>query len=223
MKKRLQKLMELAEGQTVADVGCDHGYLCEMLTKTNFREISACEVTSKNLHKAKTNITNYVYREFENVENLENKLVFGDKTVSFVLSDGLDNLQKIPDCVIIAGMGGELIANILFKNLEKLPKVVVLQPMSKFEFLRKELSKHYEIMYDSVLYDCGKYYNVIKAKRGECELNELELLFGKTNLKELTPEFKQYLSKLKNNFQKIKTKEFNDLLLQIEKVEELYE
>lgn len=223
MKKRLNKLCDLVEGRVVADVGCDHGYLCEMLLCKDVDKIYACEVTQNNLEKAKSNITNYVHRKFENVESGENKLTFGDRAVEFVLSDGFNNLQIVPDCAIMAGMGGELIVDILFRNPNKLPDVVVLQPMSKLEYVRTRLAKHYEIVEDSVLYDCGKFYNVIKAKRGKDKLTSAEVLFGKTNLQVPTQEFMQYLDKIKRVAKEIKTKQYEDLLVQIEKVEEMYE
>ena len=63
MKKRLDKLCSLVDGNIVADIGCDHGYLCEMLVEKGVKEIYACEVTQKNLEKAKNNIVNYVNRK----------------------------------------------------------------------------------------------------------------------------------------------------------------
>ncbi len=223
MKKRLSKLCSLAEGKTIADIGCDHGYLCEMLLDRAFDKIFACEVTTNNLEKAKQNITNYVCRKFEPVTPEQNSLTFENRKVEFVLSDGFNNLQIVPDCAIIAGMGGELITDILFRDTTKLPQVVVLQPMSKIERLRSKLIEYYEIVEDEVLFDCGKYYNIIKAKRGKDNLTELEVKFGKTNLQNLSPEFKEYLNKIKRVAKEIKTKQYEDLLLQIEKVEEMYE
>ena len=222
MKKRLSKLCSLVEGKTIADIGCDHGYLCEMLVERDFDKIFACEVTTNNLEKAKENITNYVHRKFKSVTTEQSVLIFKNHKVEFVLSDGFNNLQIVPDCAIIAGMGGELIADILFRDMTKL-QVVVLQPMSKIELLRSKLIEYYEIIEDEVLFDCGKYYNIIKAKRGKDNLTELEVKFGKTNLQNLSPEFKEYLKKIKRVAKEIKTKQYEDLLLQIEKVEEMYE
>lgn len=223
MKKRLTKLSSLVEGDVVADIGCDHGYLCEMLLDKDINKIYACEVTINNLEKAKTNITNYVSRKFDNVKNNDLSLTFGNRSVEFVLSDGFNNLQNALDCAIIAGMGGELIIDILFRDEEKLPKTVVLQPMSKLEYVRKKLAEHYEIVEDSVICDCGKFYNVIKAKRGKDELTEAEIKFGRTNLKNPTIEFKEYLDKIKRIAKEIKTKQYEDLLIQIEKIEGMYE
>lgn len=223
MKKRLSKLCSLTNGVSVADIGCDHGYLCEMLIEKNFNNIYACEITNNNLNKAKQNIINYVSRKFNNVNLDQNVLTFQNRKVEFVLSNGFDNLQIVPDCAIIAGMGGELIIDILFKDLNKLPNIVVLQPMSRIEQLRSKLIEQYEIIEDEILFDCGKFYNIIKARRGRDNLSDLEIKFGRTNLQNLTPEFKEYLTKIKSIAKGIKTKQYEDLLIQIEKVEEMYE
>lgn len=223
MKKRLTKLCELAEGQVVADIGCDHGFLCEMLIEKGCKEVYACEVTEKNLKKAKDNITIYVKRKKENLIVKDNEIVYDGGKVSFVLSDGFKNLHILPECAIIAGMGGELILNILLENKEKMPKSLVLQPMSKVDKLRKELSNYYHFEEDKILFDCGKYYNILKLTQGTDSLTEMEIIFGRTNLEEKHKDFKDYLKQLKARIGNINREEFNQLRSQIEKVEESYE
>ena len=223
MKKRLDKLCSLVEGNIVADIGCDHGYLCEMLVEKGVNEIYACEVTEKNLEKAKNNIVNYVNRKCRNVQQFDNKIIYDGGKVTFVLSDGFKNLQILPDCAIIAGMGGDLILKILFDNVLKLPNTIVLQPMSKVELVRKTLSDYYKIVEDKVMFDCGKYYKIIKAVKGKDNLSELQLVFGKTNLNEMHSEFIDYLKLQKEHALGINNEHYQKLLSQIQKVEELYE
>lgn len=223
MKKRLEKLCNLADGDAIADIGCDHGFLCEMLIEKGVKQIYACEVTQKNLDKARANIENYVNRKKSNVEIRENLVEYDGGSVAFVLSDGFKNLQNFIDCAIIAGMGGELILKILLENPEKLPQRLVLQPMTKFKKVRAELSKYYKFLYDEVLYDCGQFYNIMKLERGCDSFTDLEMTFGRTNLENLSSEFLAYLKKLKKRAKNIKTPEFEKLKSQIEKVEEMYE
>ena len=223
MKKRLSKLCDLVEGQVVADIGCDHGFLCEMLIEKGCSEIYACEVTQKNLDKARANITNYVNRNKENIVNYNDEIHYDGGKVSFILSDGFKNLHILPECAIIAGMGGELILNILFENKEKMPEHLVLQPMSKVEKLRKELSNYYTFVEDKILYDCGKYYNIMKLTKGKDILTDLQITFGKTNLELMHKDFKDYLANLKMRICNIKTEEYEKLKSKIEKVEEEYE
>ena len=99
----------------------------------------------------------------------------------------------------------------------------MLQPNTKVDKVRTQIIKYYKILEDAILYDGGKYYNIIKAVRGCDSLSELEILFGKTNLQLLHNDFKQYLKSLKAYAKNIKNEKFNKLLSQIEKVEELYE
>ncbi len=221
--KRLKKIASLCQGDICADIGCDHGYLCEMLIDKQVKQIFACEVTTKNLEKAKQNITRYVQKHCKNVSISQNQIQYQGGSVTFVLSNGFRDLQILPECAIIAGMGGDLIINILFENLQKLPNVLVLQPNTKVDKVRTQIIKYYKILEDAILYDGGKYYNIIKAVRGCDSLSELEILFGKTNLQLLHNDFKQYLKSLKAYAKNIKNEKFNKLLSQIEKVEELYE
>ena len=223
MKKRLLKLCELVEGQVVADIGCDHGFLCEMLIEKGCSQVYACEVTQKNLEKAKQNITNYIKRKKVNIENYNDEIIYDGGKVGFILSDGFKNLHILPECAIIAGMGGDLILNILFESKEKMPEHLVLQPMSKVDKLRKELSNYYTFVEDKILYDCGKFYNVMKLTKGKDNLTDLEIIFGRTNLELLHKDFKDYLTKLKTRIDNIKTEEYEKLKSQIEKVEENYE
>ena len=76
MKKRLDKLCSLVDGDICADIGCDHGYLCEMLVEKGVKKIFACEVTTKNVNKAKANITNYINRFCQNVVIYEDKVTY---------------------------------------------------------------------------------------------------------------------------------------------------
>ncbi len=223
MKKRLDKLCSLVDGDICADIGCDHGYLCEMLVEKGVKKIFACEVTTKNVNKAKANITNYINRFCQNVVIYEDKVTYDGGEVSFVLSDGFKNLHILPYCAIIAGMGGELILKILFDDISKLPNTIVLQPMSKIDVVRQEISKYYKIIEDKILFDCGKYYNIIKAVKGQDSLSELEVIFGRTNIQTMHSEFMEYLDNLKSRALKINNEHFKEILSQIKKVEDMYE
>ena len=126
LDKRLVTCAKLCTGDFVCDVGTDHGYLpCFMIKENMCKKALACDVAPMPLKSAEEHI---------NREGLSDRI----KTV---LSDGLDNVppEGITD-VVMAGMGGELIARLL----EKCPWVkngvnLVLQPMTKWDVLRKWL------------------------------------------------------------------------------------
>lgn len=111
-------------GVRLADIGCDHGYLICALTRDG--QITggiACDINEKPLEKAREEIKR---------QGLEDK-------IACRLGDGLFPLAPDEvDDIVIAGMGGEMIASILercgwdsFDN-----KRFLLQPMTKAPFLR---------------------------------------------------------------------------------------
>lgn len=220
MKKRLTKLCDLVEGQVVADIGCDHGFLCQMLIEKGISDLYACEVTEKNLNKARKNIENFLHNtkriKSQNIEKIE----YDGGSVTFKLSDGFKNLQNSFECAIIAGMGGELILDIILFDKTKMPEILVLQPMSKVEKLREQLSQHYEFVVDEVIFDNGKFYNCLKLKKGKDNLTSEEILFGRTNLIEKSGDFKNYLRTKKEQLKKANVIKFQEMICHIEKVEE---
>ena len=110
-----------------ADIGCDHGRLSVYLiqqcaAKSGF----ACDIRPQPLEKARQLIAR---------KNLQDK-------ITPVLTDGLNNMQgkNISD-VIIAGIGGEVLAHIIQEApfLKNSSVRIILQPQSKEHLLRKTL------------------------------------------------------------------------------------
>lgn len=140
------------ENCKIVDVGTDHAYLPIYLTSQN-KIISAiaCDVRVGPLENAVSNIKKY---------NLEKK-------ISTCLSNGLQKIsENDADEIIIAGMGGNLILDILenctWKN--KINKKYILQPMNKERDLRIYLaSKGYETEKEEAVVCMGKVYTVIKS------------------------------------------------------------
>lgn len=127
MDKRLLTCAALCVGDRLADIGTDHGYLpCYMVKNGLCKTALACDVAEKPLQSAKEHISR---------SGLEN-------SIETVLSDGLDSVDSkgITD-ISIAGMGGELIADILSRAewVRKNRVNLVLQPMTKWDVLRKWL------------------------------------------------------------------------------------
>ena len=112
-------------------------------------------------------------------------------------------LEKIPKCteqVLIAGMGGEEILNILREGF--LPPALVLQPMRHAPNAPKVraylLENGYSIVRDFTFFD-GKFYDVLRAEfpayRGAAvrSYGERELTFGFDNIRSPSPDFLQML------------------------------
>jgi tRNA A22 N-methylase len=92
-----------------------------------------------------------------------------------------------PDNIVIAGMGGEMIASILAAS--EYPKEskcrLVLQPQSMQDTLRRYLAENgFSITDETVVLDGGKFYQIIAARyTGEpYSLTDAEYKLGKLNL-----------------------------------------
>ncbi|MFV0496894.1 MAG: class I SAM-dependent methyltransferase [Candidatus Fimivivens sp.] len=125
---RLRSIASMVRsGSRLADIGCDHGHLiCALMRDGLITGGIACDIREKPLSKARKEIEQH---------GLENK-------IACRLGDGLFLLkQDEVDDIIIAGMGGEMIASILercpWDSLEN--KQFLLQPMTKAPFLRQWL------------------------------------------------------------------------------------
>ena len=123
---RLLKVCELVgKCKSCADVGCDHArvaiWLCE---NERVERVIATDVHRGPIERARAAVKN---------AGLEQK-------ITCILTDGLEGAGKT-DAVIIAGMGGDLIADILSRapwSLEEGTRLV-LQPMTAAWRLRKFL------------------------------------------------------------------------------------
>lgn len=124
--------------------------------------------------------------------------------IGFFLSDGLDSCrccENLYDHVVIAGMGGELISDIIRRSdylREKRP-VLILQPMTMQPYLRGTLASNgYSILYDEIVSEDNRFYTVLVCRfNGERNsLTEFETFFGKGiagKTKEKGPDVIAYL------------------------------
>ena len=120
MSKRLQAVADLVtEGDRIADIGTDHGYVpIFLLERARIPSAIAMDINRGPLERAKKHIREH---------SLEDR-------VKLRLSDGVKALKEDEaDAVVIAGMGGGLIVKILREGKEVLESVreLVLQPQSE--------------------------------------------------------------------------------------------
>ncbi len=106
----------------------------------------------------------------------------GVKNVRVLKSDGLKNIDFAND-VIICGMGGELIADIIAGcRFLSADTRFILQPMTKAELLRHRLySDGFEITEERTAYDGKRAYVIMLVRyTGECRnISELQAYTGK--------------------------------------------
>lgn len=157
------------KGSRLADIGTDHAYLPAALVLDGTVPCAiAADLRKGPLENAEATVTNYGIAE----------------KVELRLSDGLKRVNDSEvDDIVIAGMGGILISEIL----EAAPWVkneniqLILQPQSHDETLRKWLwDNGFEITDEASCFDDGKTY-ICMAVRYTGEItphSEAEILFG---------------------------------------------
>ena len=139
------------EGRAAVDVGTDHAYLPIALVKSGKCEkCFASDVGKGPLSRAEENIRG---------AGLDGKI----KTV---LTDGASYFDGLADEFIIAGMGGELIFDIISRAsfLKNENIHLVLQPMTKVPTLRKLLYESgFFIDREILVFEDGKVYTVMSV------------------------------------------------------------
>lgn len=139
--------------ECVADIGTDHGYIPIYLIKNGVcKRAIASDINKGPVEKAKFNVR---------IEDLQDK-------VDCRLGGGLSTLkQGEAQGVVIAGMGGNLIRDIIEENMHifKEAEFVILQPVQNPEVLREYIySKGYKIIDEELCIDENKFYEIIKIK-----------------------------------------------------------
>jgi len=156
-------------GSRIADIGTDHAYLPVILILNNkIPHAIAADLRKGPLENAESTVK---------LNSVEDK-------IELRLSDGLEYIEPDEvDDIVIAGMGGILIAEILSKAewTKDSTKNLVLQPQSHSENLREFLFENgYEITNEQACFEDDKVYICMNAvySGNTGEHSEAELIFG---------------------------------------------
>lgn len=171
LNPRLKKIAELVPPNScTADIGTDHAYIPIALVKGGITPRAiASDIKKGPLARAAANI---------GAHGLEQK-------IETRLGAGLTTLNETDntEVIIVAGMGGILISDILeaSKNIVNNAKLLILQPMTAVTELRQYLSQNqYEISAEYLEAEEEKIYNIIVAKpNGDTPYTITELYLGK--------------------------------------------
>lgn len=169
LSERLLKITELINNCSVlADIGTDHGYVPIYCVESGLcKRAVACDINSSPLDAAKENIALYKLSD----------------SIQTRISDGLEALAPDEaDTIVIAGMGGFLIRDILTAGADKISERtrLILQPMVAAAELRQFLYENgYRIITEKLAREEDKFYNIILAEKGSGEYSEKEILIGK--------------------------------------------
>ena len=183
LDKRLMLCASLVDKNArLADIGTDHGYLPVWLLKNNLISFAiASDVNQKPLDAGRKNAEKY------RIKNIDFRLGNGLETIT-----PKDNI----DTIVIAGMGGELICEILNNNpLIKNNVNLILQPMTKCSVLINYLYKNgFEIIKQEACESHNKHYTVLLAKYTgkEKDVDDMFSYIGKLNFE--NPAAKAYIA-----------------------------
>lgn len=195
---RLKCIAEHTNGKIVADIGTDHAYIPIYLIENNLAEhVIASDIKKGPIDIAKSNVEKH---------NLTDK-------IETRLGGGLSVLKAGEiDTIIIAGMGGQLISEIINTDKEIAKKCsLVIQPMNAQYELRKYLiENNFKIVNEDIAVEGFKVYNIMNIQSGNQEKfqNDIEYhipkyLIGHKYFKNLYDkkhrEFSKVIKGLKNS------------------------
>jgi tRNA (adenine22-N1)-methyltransferase len=176
----------------LADIGTDHAYIPVYAVLNDItKKALATDIRSGPVEIAQKNIRKYGLQQ-----NIEARL-----------GNGLDPVSgQETDVIVIAGMGGVLIQEILRNGIEKAKKagLLILQPMNAVEVIRKWLNENgFEIIDEALAMEESKLYNVICSKwTGRCsEFDEYDYYMGNKLINGSDPLLKNYLEKKLNQLE----------------------
>jgi len=139
----------------LADIGTDHGYIPVFLLQAGVIERAvAADVRAAPLEHARRTAGRFG----------------GAERISFRLGDGLSVLAPgEADVIVIAGMGGDTITEILAAApWSRAGPLLLLQPMSKAGVLRRWLPRNgYAVCAEELVQDKGVLYPILSVRGGE--------------------------------------------------------
>jgi len=169
ISKRLKVIAGMVRHTSIADVGTDHALLPIFMCGAGLIEKAvACDVNKGPLDSAKKNIAK---SGLGNV--IETRLGSGIEPI----------LTGECETLVIAGMGGALIIELLSAEIDKAKafKQLVLQPQRSMYGLRKFLAENGFVIHNEILVEENDiFYFIYDVATGEVEdYTEEELRFGK--------------------------------------------
>ncbi len=191
---------KVPECEIVADIGTDHAYVpIYLIQQRKCKRAIASDVKIGPVRIAQRNISKYKMEDM----------------IETRLGSGLETIEKNEvDAIIIAGMGGTLLSELLEADKEKVcckDVMLVLQPMNDLDIVRKWLYDHQFDIYDEELSREGNKIYCIMAARfigQNRNYKDFELHVGECLIKKKDPLLQPYCE--------MKIRQINRVLSQLE-------
>lgn len=192
---------EIPQNMNLADIGCDHGYICVEYAINNPNSIViASDISKKSVNKA---------RQTAEEHNLKNFFVR--------VGDGLNTIaDNEVDVVLISGMGGQEIIHIL-QNCKQKFKKYILSPQKNADKVRVFLAQNgIKPIKDYKVFSNNIFYDVIVAEVGEYLPSETQILYGNMQGEDFL-SFKKYeVKRLTNLINCVSNSDKNIILHKLE-------
>ena len=201
MNKRIKIISSyINEDDKVADIGCDQALLSELLAERKIYSVAS---------DIKENI----------ILNAKNRLKNLNNYITFIVSDGLDNIPEDIDTLVLSGMGTYTILDIISRSNKQYKKIITISNNNNDILRVKMLDYGYKILSEEIIYDKNKYYNLIVFIPGKSKYNKEEMLLGVNHKNEelFIKKLKFDLNKYKEIYDKSKEKNILDIIKTIEK------
>lgn len=174
------------QGDRVADIGCDHGYLGIHLLKTGVAQsIIAADINEQPLHSARVNALKFGVRD----------------KMRFFLSNGAVSIPRDFDTMVCAGMGADTMISIFAAApwLKSEQYRLILQCQSKTPLLRRWLTEQGWTIRRETLAKDGKFvYSVMEVVFEASKAPVLwEHYISKALLQDGSPLLKEYYERIR--------------------------
>ncbi|MBL4933018.1 tRNA (adenine(22)-N(1))-methyltransferase [Clostridium paridis] len=162
LSQRLKCIIQnMNKCQSIIDVGTDHGYIPIHAVENGIVDFAiASDINKGPKEKAERNV-----RLLGLSDKIECRLGAGLNTVK----------EKEVEAVIMAGMGGNLIRDIIIQDINKVKyfKYMILMPAQNPEILREFLyNNSFEIIKEDLCFEDGIFYEVFKVRYSEQAIND---------------------------------------------------
>ena len=180
LSNRLKIIHDMVPQSVVADIGSDHGKLMIALVQSGIvTKGFAVENKEGPFERLRSNLIRYHVND----------------KITPLFSDGIKDITRDVETIVIAGMGGQTIVNILKAHPEKLVRVktIIIDAHTAVPFARKEICQMgYAIADEKIVKEDDIFYEIIKfIKADKAIISDEDLEFGPILRQEKSATFKE--------------------------------